>query len=86
MRKVKKVTVIGVGLVGGSVALAAKARDPSVRVAGVGRRQTSLDAAMEVGAIDTAHLDPAEAVAGAVQLEVEMALSQQDPFSSNPAR
>ncbi|MCP4375965.1 MAG: prephenate dehydrogenase/arogenate dehydrogenase family protein [bacterium] len=55
-------TVIGVGLLGGSAALAIKAHDPSVRVAGVGRRKVSLDAAMEVGAIDTAHLDPAECV------------------------
>lgn len=60
--KIKHVTVIGVGLLGGSVALAIKAHDPSVRIAGVGRRKVSLDAALEVGAIDTAHFDPAECV------------------------
>jgi len=58
----RNVTVIGVGLLGGSVALALKARDPHVRVAGVGRRQSSLEAARRAGAIDTAHLDAAEAV------------------------
>ena len=47
---------------GGSAALAIKAHDPSVRVAGVGRRKVSLDAALEVGAIDTAHFDPVECV------------------------
>jgi len=61
-RQIKHVTVIGVGLLGGSAALAIKAHDPSVRVAGVGRRKVSLDAALEVGAIDTAHFDPAECV------------------------
>ena len=62
IRQIKHVTVVGVGLLGGSAALAIKAHDPSVRVAGVGRRKVSLDAALEVGAIDTAHFDPAECV------------------------
>ncbi|MHC4294192.1 MAG: prephenate dehydrogenase, partial [Planctomycetota bacterium] len=35
---------------------------PSVRIAGVGRRQASLDAALSARAIDTAHLDAAEVV------------------------
>ena len=61
-RKLKHVTVIGVGLLGGSAALAAKAHDPDIRVAGVGRRRSSLDQALAVGAIDTAHLDAAEAM------------------------
>ena len=56
------VTIIGVGLLGGSAGLALKAHDPDIRVAGVGRRQASLDRALAVGAIDTAHLDAAEAV------------------------
>jgi len=62
VKKIKHVTIVGVGLLGGSAALAIKAHDPSVCVAGVGRRQVSLDAALEVGAIDTAHFDPAECV------------------------
>jgi len=61
--KIRHVTIIGVGLLGGSAGLAIKAHDPAVRVAGVGRRRSSLDAALEAGAIDTAHLDPAKAVA-----------------------
>ena len=55
-------TIVGVGLLGGSAGLALKAHDPQIRVAGVGRRQSSLDAAMAAGAIDTAHFDAAEAV------------------------
>jgi len=60
--QLKHVTVVGVGLLGGSAALALKAHNPSITVAGVGRRQVSLDEAMRVGAIDTAHFDAAEAV------------------------
>jgi len=59
--QIKHVTVVGVGLLGGSAALAMKAYDPKVTVAGVGRRQVSLDEALRVGAIDTAHFDAAEA-------------------------
>ena len=51
------VTIVGVGLLGGSAGLALKAWDPAIHVAGVGRRQASLDAALEAGAIDSAHLD-----------------------------
>ena len=60
--RVQHVTIIGVGLLGGSAALGLKAHDPDVRIAGVGRRQSSLDQALAVGAIDTAHLDPLEPV------------------------
>ena len=60
-RELKHVTIIGVGLVGGSAGLAIKAYEPTIRVAGVGRRRSSLDAALAAGAIDTAHLDVAEA-------------------------
>ena len=62
---VQKLTVVGVGLLGGSIGLAAKVRYPSVRVAGVGRRSSSLDKALAMGAIDEATLDTAEGVAGA---------------------
>ncbi len=60
----KHVTIIGVGLLGGSAGLAIKASVRGVHVAGVGRRQASLDEALAVGAIDSAHLDAAEAVRG----------------------
>jgi len=61
----EKVTVVGVGLLGGSVGLAVKANRGNVHVVGVGRRQVSLDKALAVGAIDEATLDTAEGVAGA---------------------
>ena len=59
----KHVTIIGAGLLGGSLGLALKRRCRGVHVAGVGRREQSLQEAMDVGAIDSAHLDPAEPAA-----------------------
>ena len=50
IESIQHVTIVGVGLLGGSAALAIKAHDPRIRVAGVGRRQSSLDAALRVGA------------------------------------
>ncbi len=51
-------TIVGVGLLGGSAGLGIKAWDSHVEIAGVGRRQVSLDKALRVGAIDSAYLDP----------------------------
>jgi prephenate dehydrogenase len=57
------VTIIGVGLLGASIGLAIKARWPKVHVAGVGRRKESLQEAMRLGAIDSAHLQSSEPAA-----------------------
>jgi len=59
-RSIRHVTVIGVGLLGGSAALALKACDPAITIAGVGRRKSSLAAALAAGAVDTVHLDAGE--------------------------
>lgn len=53
--------VIGVGLLGGSLGLALKARGLARVVRGAGRRMSSLDTACSMGAIDEAHLDAREA-------------------------
>jgi prephenate dehydrogenase len=50
------VTIVGVGLLGGSAGLAMRREWPDARIAGVGRRQSSLDEALDTGAIDEAHL------------------------------
>ncbi len=61
----RKVAIIGPGLIGGSLGMALH-RDGLVgQVIGIGRRQCSLDLALEVGAIDTATLDMAEGLADA---------------------
>lgn len=61
------VTIIGVGLLGGSLGLALKKRGLAGTVRGVGRRQESLDKALSAGAIDEAFLDAEDAVQDAVQ-------------------
>jgi prephenate dehydrogenase len=54
--------IVGVGLIGGSIGLAAKRRGVARRVLGVGRQQSSLDEALAVGAVDEVFLDAAEAL------------------------
>lgn len=58
-------TVIGVGLIGASVGLAAKRHRLARRVVGVGQSRASLDTARAVGAIDDGTHDLAEAARGA---------------------
>jgi cyclohexadieny/prephenate dehydrogenase len=59
---IQTLTIVGVGLIGGSIGLAAKRGGLARRVLGAGRQQTSLDRALAVGAIDEAFLDVAAAV------------------------
>ncbi len=60
--KIKILTIVGVGLIGGSIGLAAKRRKIAEWVLGSGRRQASLDQALAVGAVDEGSLDLASAV------------------------
>jgi prephenate dehydrogenase len=46
------VTIVGVGLIGGSLALALKEKGFAKKIIGVGRSKTSLDKAIELGLID----------------------------------
>lgn len=62
---IRSVTIVGVGLLGGSIGLAMRAAGSAARIVGVGRRQSSLDEALQVGAVDEVHLDVAEGVAEA---------------------
>lgn len=55
--KLRHVTIIGPGLLGGSAGLAIKRAWRGVHVAGVGRRRKSLNEALAIGAIDSAHLE-----------------------------
>ncbi len=59
------VAIVGVGLLGGSLGLALRARRLARRVVGVGRRQSSLDRAIALGAVDDATLDLRAGVAEA---------------------
>lgn len=54
---VDTLAVVGVGLIGGSIGLAAKKRGLARRVLGVGRARDSLERALALGAIDEMFLD-----------------------------
>jgi prephenate dehydrogenase len=60
--KIRKLVVIGVGLIGGSFALALKRARAVQRVVGVGRTSRNLAAARRLKVIDEASQDPARAV------------------------
>lgn len=60
-----RIAIVGVGLLGGSLGLAARELKLCNEVIGVGRSQPSLDEARRVEAIDRGSLVPAEAVAQA---------------------
>ena len=60
-----KITLVGVGLLGGSVGLAVKKRGVAGRVTGFVRRVESIDECLAAGAVDEATQDVVEAVEGA---------------------
>src|SRR5580698_10869443 len=61
----RQMTICGVGLIGGSLALTARAHGLVERIVGLGRTQANLDVAIARGLIDFATRDPAEAARGA---------------------
>jgi len=63
--KYERVAIIGIGLIGGSFALAAKRAGIVETVVGVARSEETLQAALEIGAADEVTTNPAEAVRGA---------------------
>ncbi|HKO87346.1 MAG TPA: prephenate dehydrogenase/arogenate dehydrogenase family protein [Burkholderiales bacterium] len=65
MSAISKLTVIGVGLIGGSFALALKAAGAVQHVVGVGRSAENLQLALSRGVIDAIETDVAQAVQGA---------------------
>ncbi|MDX1353526.1 MAG: prephenate dehydrogenase/arogenate dehydrogenase family protein [Thiomicrorhabdus sp.] len=62
MKKLKKITIIGVGLIGGSFAKGLKEAGLVDEVMGFGQNSVNLQLAMELGVIDSFSLDMAEAV------------------------
>lgn len=60
-----RIAVLGVGLIGGSIGLAARQRLPGAEVRGHGRSAQRLEQARRLGAIDVAAGSPEEALAGA---------------------
>jgi len=61
----RQLTICGIGLIGGSLAITARKRGLVERIVALGRTQNNLDLAIERGLADFATRDPAEAAAGA---------------------
>lgn len=56
-RQIRNITILGVGLIGGSLGLALKAKGFRGEITGLGRRMQTLDIALERGAVDKATTD-----------------------------
>jgi prephenate dehydrogenase len=61
----QRVTIVGVGLIGGSIGLALRKRRLAAQVVGVGRRAASLEKAVQAGAVDLSTTNLVEGVGGA---------------------
>lgn len=61
----RRIAIIGVGLIGGSIGEAVKKKCLAGSVVGIGRRASSIDEALRRGAIDKGTLDPESGVRGA---------------------
>ncbi|UWE15368.1 prephenate dehydrogenase [Herbaspirillum huttiense] len=72
----KKVVIFGVGLIGGSFALALRRAGQAVHIVGVGRTLASLERARELGIIDAIATDAAAAVTGADLILVAAPVAQ----------
>ena len=64
-KPIKKLTIFGVGLIGGSLAMALKKANYVDEVVGCSRSAEHLQRAVDLGVIDAYTLDPVEAVKGA---------------------
>ncbi|MCR4413990.1 MAG: prephenate dehydrogenase/arogenate dehydrogenase family protein [Thermoguttaceae bacterium] len=65
IKRFNTVAIVGVGLIGGSIGMALRARGLADRVIGVGRRQASLRTARRVGAVTNTTVELAKGVAEA---------------------
>jgi len=63
MTAFQQITIVGTGLLGGSIGLGLKAANVPARIIGVGRRTESVERARELGCVDQATTDLAKATA-----------------------
>lgn len=74
--ELKKLVIFGVGLIGGSVALALKRAKAAPHIVGVGRSGRGLQAALDLGVIDAVETDPAKALANADMVMIAAPVAQ----------
>jgi cyclohexadieny/prephenate dehydrogenase len=71
----ERIALIGIGLIGSSLARVLRRDSPATRIAACARRAETLDAVRRLGIADTVTDDPAEAVAGADLVVIATPLS-----------
>ncbi|HJU70206.1 MAG TPA: prephenate dehydrogenase/arogenate dehydrogenase family protein [Paucimonas sp.] len=81
----KKISIFGVGLIGGSFALALKKAGAVAHIVGVGRSIASLERAKELGIIDQIGSSVAEAVDGADLILVAAPVAQTEQILASMA-
>ena len=62
---IRSLAIYGVGLIGGSLAIALKQKGMVDHIIGVGRARSNLEIALQIGAIDEIQSDPCQAAANA---------------------
>lgn len=65
MLELRQITILGTGLLGGSLGLALRHAGYTGRIVGVGRRQATVDRAAAMGCLDSGGTDVAHGLAGA---------------------
>lgn len=80
---IPRLTIIGVGLIGGSLAQALKAKQLCQEVVGCGRQITNLQKAVELGVIDRFTTAPAEAVKEADMVVIAVPLGSMGAIFAN---
>jgi prephenate dehydrogenase len=76
---IRRLAVIGVGLIGGSLARALRAAGEVAEVVGCGRSAANLERAVELGVVDRFSHDPAAAVTGADMVFLAVPLGAMAP-------
>ncbi|HRD65189.1 MAG TPA: prephenate dehydrogenase/arogenate dehydrogenase family protein [Candidatus Competibacter sp.] len=76
---IRRLCVIGVGLIGGSLARALREKGEVAEVVGSGRNEDNLRAAVRLGVVDRYDTDPARAVAGADMVVIAVPLGAIEP-------
>ena len=64
-KDLRSVSIVGVGLLGGSIGLAIRAAGVQAERVGLGRRRSSINRALRVGAVDVGTLSPKRGLGGA---------------------
>jgi prephenate dehydrogenase len=80
---IKKLVIIGVGLIGGSLGLALRRNGWAEKIVGVGRSRSSLMRAVEVGAIDSFEESATKACSDADLVVIAASLSAFGPILSS---